>query len=74
MSPEDEEQPLYWEPTYEIVLALMERYPHHDIESVGLQELLEMILALPNFADEAIMATEQLLQDILREWYEERNS
>ena len=71
MSHEAEEQPLYWEPTYEIVLALMDKYPDCNVESLGLQELMDMILALPNFADEPIMATEQLLSDILREWYEE---
>jgi FeS assembly protein IscX len=63
--------PLYWEPTYEIVLALMETYPDADIENVGMRQLMDMILALPNFADEPAMATDQLLRDILREWYEE---
>ncbi len=63
--------PLYWEPTYEIVLALMDTYPDADIESVGMKQLMDLILALPNFADEPAMATDQLLRDILREWYEE---
>ena len=68
---ENRPNPLYWEPTYEIVLALMDTYPNTDIESIGMKQFMEMILGLPNFADEPAMATDQLLRDILREWYEE---
>ena len=68
---DDESQPLYWEPTYEIVLALNEAYPNFDIESIGMKQLKDMIIALPNFADDPGIASEELLRDILREWYEE---
>ena len=64
-------QPLYWEPTYEIVLALIQTYPNFDIESVGMKQLKDMILALPNFADDPGIVSEELLRDILKEWYEE---
>lgn len=63
--------PLYWDSTYEIVLNLIGAYPHIDPDQVGIQQLLDMILALPNFADEPVLANEDLLVDILRVWYEE---
>jgi FeS assembly protein IscX len=63
--------PIYWEPTYEIVLALMRTYPSFNIEAIGYQQLMEMIVALPGFADDPAIASEELLRDILREWYEE---
>jgi FeS assembly protein IscX len=67
----EEHYPIYWEPTYEIVIRLMETYPNFDIESVGYQQLMNMIVALPDFVDDPAIATEELLRDILREWYEE---
>lgn len=63
--------PLYWDSTYEIVLNLIAVYPQIDPNQLGVQQLLEMILALPNFADEPVLANEDLLVDILRVWYEE---
>lgn len=63
--------PLYWDSTYEIVLNLIAVYSQIDPNQVGVQQLLEMILALPNFADEPVLANEDLLVDILRVWYEE---
>ena len=66
-----EAEALYWEPTYEIVLALMQAHPDIDIEEVGMQQLMQLIVALPNFADDPSIASDDLLRDILREWYEE---
>jgi FeS assembly protein IscX len=65
------ENPLYWDASYEIVMALIETYPNVDIESVGMQELNQMILALPHFADDPALVNDGILNDILREWYEE---
>jgi len=67
-------QTLYWDTSYEIVQALMEAYPNTIVDSVGIEQLLEMIVTLPTFADDPILANEDLLTDILREWYEESNS
>src|SRR5436190_1707311 len=36
-------QPLYWEPTYEIVLALNDAYPNFNIEDIGMKQLKDMI-------------------------------
>lgn len=67
----DSDMPLYWEASYEIVLCLQVAYPNVDIESVGLNQLYDWIIALPNFADDPELVTEEILSGILREWYEE---
>lgn len=65
---------LEWDASYAIVLELMARYPEADIESIGTQQLHQMIITLPNFDDDPAMANEAILQSILGEWYEEVNS
>jgi FeS assembly protein IscX len=64
-------KPLYWDASYEIVLALSDVYDDTNIEEVGTQQLYQMIIDLPNFADDPTLANDDLLNDILREWYEE---
>lgn len=63
--------PLYWEASYEIVQALMETHPDVDVEQVGTEQLKTWIVSLPNFMDDPELANEGILNDILREWYEE---
>jgi FeS assembly protein IscX len=63
---------LDWDASYEIVLALMRMYPDVDVNSVGLLQMKEMIVALPNFVDDPTLAHDGLLRDILREWFEEK--
>ena len=65
---------LYWDATYEIVLSLKATYPNSDLDSLGLEELFQYIVTLPNFADDPVLANEGILNEILREWYEEVNS
>ncbi len=64
---------LYWEDTYELVLALMEAYGEVDLDALGLQQLGEMVMRLPDFADDPLLVNADILTDILREWYEECN-
>lgn len=64
-------KPLYWEASYEIVLALQEAHTEANIEDIGTQQLYQMIVDLPQFADDPLLANDALLRDILREWYEE---
>jgi FeS assembly protein IscX len=68
---DDGPKPLYWEASYEIVLGLMERHPDADLDTLGLQQLFEWIIALPGFADDPLLANDDLLTEIFREWYEE---
>jgi len=63
--------PLYWESSYEIVLRLIETHPEVPVETVGIEQLYQWIIALPDFADEPELANEGILNGILREWYEE---
>jgi FeS assembly protein IscX len=62
---------LYWEHSYEIVLALIEAHPDADLDALGLEQLNQWIIALPNFADDPDVVNEAILIDILKEWYEE---
>ncbi len=66
--------PLYWDSSYAIVLRLMEAYPDVDIEQVGTEQLFRWIVALPEFADDPSLANDGILNDILRDWYEEVSS
>lgn len=65
------EKPLYWDASYEIVLSLMEVHSDVDVTSVGIKQLRTMIIELPNFADDPALVNDGILNDILREWYEE---
>ncbi len=66
-------QPLYWESSVAIIQALRAQYPNLALDGVGLAQLAEWIIALPGFSDDPALANEGILQDILREWYEELN-
>lgn len=67
------DQALYWDTSYEIILALMDAYPDATIDDIGTQQLLTMIVNLPGFADDPALANEAILNGILRDWYEENN-
>jgi FeS assembly protein IscX len=64
---------LYWDSSYEIVLSLIDTYPAVDVEQVGLDQLYHLIIALPNFADDPALVNDGILNEILREWFEEVN-
>jgi FeS assembly protein IscX len=65
---------LYWEFPHEIVLALRAAYPDADVETLGITQLHQMIVTLPNFKDDPNVGYDDLLEDILGEWYEEVNT
>ena len=69
----DDNRTLHWEATYEIVLRLIELYPSIDLDTVGLHQLYEWIITLPEFEDDPLLVNDAILTDILREWYEEIN-
>lgn len=62
---------LYWDATYAIAIALMERHPDRSPADVGLLELAHLVEQLPGFADDPDLATERMLLDIQSTWYEE---
>lgn len=65
---------LNWESSYAIVLSLMESYPDLDLDCLGIEQLRQMIIALPSFADDPGLANDEILNEILRVWYEEANA
>lgn len=67
----DGENQLYWDATYAIALSLMEQYPGRDPGQVGLNELADMVVNLPGFADDPALVTERILLDIQITWFEE---
>lgn len=62
---------LTWDASYEIVLSLKAAHPEVDLETVGLHQLYEWILALPDFGDDPALVNDGILNSILSEWYEE---
>ncbi len=62
---------LYWDSSYEIVLALIETYPDANLDDMTLDGLCQRILSLPGFADDPAWANDAILRAILRDWYEE---
>ncbi len=64
---------LHWDATYEIVLSLKAAYPNADLDMLGLEQLYHYIVTLPDFYDDPELATDGILSEILREWYEEVN-
>jgi len=62
---------LYWDSPYAIALALIEKYPNLDPETVGLEQLADLIEQLPDFEDDPALATERILMDVQITWYEE---
>lgn len=66
-------QSLYWDTIYEIVLALMFKYPNQDLEEVSLETLFDWVTGLTNFKDDPELANDEILLAIYQEWYEELN-
>jgi FeS assembly protein IscX len=62
---------LYWDSPFAIALALMEHHPELDPETVGLEQLANLIEHLPGFKDDPALATERILLDVQITWYEE---
>ncbi|MEX2160612.1 MAG: Fe-S cluster assembly protein IscX [Anaerolineales bacterium] len=66
-------QPLYWDAIYEIVLALKASHPQQNLDEVSLGDIFRWTMALPDFADDAQLANDEILASIYQEWYEELN-
>ena len=66
-------QELYWDAIYGIVLALKTSRPAQNLEGVSLGDIFNWTVALPNFADDPKLATDDILGAIYQEWFEELN-
>ena len=57
-----------WEDKLEIIRALEENYADEELEHISLVDLHEMIITLPDFADDPEEASSDILQDIYDSW------
>lgn len=64
-------EPLYWEATYAIALALKRTHPHVDLQDVSLQMIFDWTVALPEFQDDPALANDGILAAIYQDWFEE---
>ncbi len=65
---------LYWDDPYPIALELIERHPGVDPLALNWETLRQWVVELPQFADDANVASLRWLEDIQKEWYEEASS
>ena len=65
------DEPLTWESTYAIALALKAEHPGIDMDTVTLRDIQRWTLALENFDDDPALANDEILAAIYQEWYEE---
>jgi len=71
---QDPADPLTWDDSYAIALALMQQNAKVDLEVVSLNMIYEWTINLPNFCDDQELANEQILKAIYLEWLEEANT
>ena len=64
-------EPLNWESTFAIALALKAKYPQVNFESVSLGDIYHWTLALDDFEDDPALANDGILSAIYQDWFEE---
>ena len=73
-SSENPGDPLTWEDSYAIALALIEQHPGIDLQDVSINMIYEWTIRLADFEDDQDLANEQILNAIYLEWFEEVNT
>ena len=64
-------EPLTWESTYAIALALKSEHPGINLETVTLGDIQRWTLALKDFDDDPALVNDDILAAIYQDWYEE---
>jgi FeS assembly protein IscX len=64
-------EPLHWECTYAIALALKAAHPKENLQNVSLQMIFDWTVALPGFEDDPSLANDGILSAIYQDWFEE---
>jgi FeS assembly protein IscX len=64
---------LSWEDTVDIVKKLRESHPQVQVEDISLEMIYHWTIELPEFSDDRELSNEDILTDILKEWFEEVN-
>lgn len=62
---------LSWQDTEDIAIELMGRYPDRDPLSLRFTDLRDLVVELPDFADDPKKSSEGVLERIQMAWYEE---
>ena len=65
------DNPLTWDDSYAIALALRSRHPDANLEEVSLGAIYHWTVELPNFQDDRELANDAILSAIYQEWFEE---
>jgi FeS assembly protein IscX len=60
-----------WTDTLDIAIALTEKYPETDPNTVRFTDLYQWVLALPGFDDDPKRCGEKILEAIQMAWIEE---
>jgi len=60
-----------WTDTQDIAIALAEKYPERDPESVNFVDLYQWVLGLEGFSDDPKRCGEKILEAIQTAWIEE---
>jgi len=64
---------LSWASPNGVAGRLIVEHPDVAPDGVGLEQIFAWVIALPDFDDDPGLVNDSLLEDILREWYEELN-
>ncbi len=64
-------EPLTWESTYAIALALRREHPRAELVDISLRQIYHMVLKLPDFKDDPGLANDAILTEIYHDWLEE---
>lgn len=62
---------LKWLDSFELALALMDKYPQQDPAKIRFTDLREWILALEGFDDDPAHCSERILEAVQQCWIEE---
>ena len=64
-------QDLFWDQSFAISRRLRAEHPAAELDAVGLSQIFDWVIALPDFADDPELCNEGLLAAIYQDWYEE---
>ena len=66
-------EPLNWESTFAIALALKEAHPAADLTDVSLNMIYAWTVELEGFEDDRTLANDEILTAIYQDWFEHLN-
>lgn len=67
-------EPLTWDDSYAIALALRHKHPEINLEDVSLSMIYQWTITLDEFHDDPELVNDPILAAIYQEWFEEVNS